>query len=375
MAGIYLHIPFCKTKCHYCDFFSLATTHFREDFTQALRREIILRKDYLKGEQVETIYFGGGTPSLLSGDIISLILSDIQDNFNITAEPEITLEANPDDLGPEKLDALQQAGINRLSIGVQSFRNKDLLSLNRVHDEKQALQCLKDAKAAGFGNVSIDLIYGIPGLDMKAWQENLEIFASLDIPHLSSYWLTIEPGTALAGFIRKRKYPPPDESSGAAQFEYLMEWAKKNKFLHYEVSNYAREGCFSRHNAAYWHAKPYLGLGPSAHSFNGNSRQWNISNLTAYIKGIKEGQPDTGEELLKETQKYNEYIMTSLRTMWGCDLDQIVKSFGNRRAEETHLHAKKYIEMGWLKEEKNVLYVLNEGWLHIDSMSADFFLT
>jgi len=375
MAGIYLHIPFCKKKCHYCDFFSLATTRYREAFITALHKEILLRKDYLAGETIETIYFGGGTPSLLSAETIQALLQAIRTNFKLAPEPEITLEANPDDLDLSSLQGFFAAGINRLSIGIQSFCDEDLLSLNRVHSGTQAIKCLHDAKTAGFQNISIDLIYGIPGLSLEAWKGNLDIFASLDIPHLSSYWLTIETGTALAGFIRKGKYPPLDEAIGAAHFNYLMEWAKANQFLHYEVSNYAREGCLSRHNTAYWQAVPYLGLGPSAHSYNGSSRQWNLSNLSTYIKGISEGETVSEEEQIDTRQRFNEYIMTSLRTMWGCDLTYIERTFGYPYAENTKQMARKYIEKAWLQEKGNVLFVLEEGWLQLDGMSAELFST
>ena len=238
MAGIYIHIPFCKAKCHYCDFFSLATSRYREEYLEALLREIKTRKLYLNDDIIETIYFGGGTPSLFSAENLKLIQQEIANNFTLSKDPEITLEANPDDLGKVYLQSLWQAGINRLSIGVQSFRNADLISLNRAHNENQAIECLYETKSVGFENLSIDLIYGIPGLSIESWEKNLEIFESLNIPHLSSYWLTVEAGTALAGFIRKGKYPSPDESLGASHFKHLMSWAKQHDYQHYDCLLY-----------------------------------------------------------------------------------------------------------------------------------------
>jgi oxygen-independent coproporphyrinogen-3 oxidase len=373
MAGIYIHVPFCKTKCHYCDFFSLATIRYRDEFFSAVLKEIGLRKDYLEVAPVETIYFGGGTPSLLQITYLREILDTIRMNFLVTANAEITLEANPDDLSPDYLSALHDTGINRLSIGIQSFRGQDLASLNRVHNENQAIRCITDARAAGFENLSIDLMYGIPGLDLAAWQSNLDRFLSLEIPHLSAYWLTIEAGTALAGFIKKGKYPSPDEAAGAAHFKYLMDWAETNGYDHYEVSNYARPGHYSRHNTAYWNGIPYLGLGPSAHSYNGINRQWNVSNLSEYLKGLEEGTLRCETEIITGKQRYNEYLMTSLRTQWGCDLDYLRRLHAGW-AMSTSRQAQKYIEIGWIRDDYEKLKVTGEGWFHLDGITADLFM-
>jgi oxygen-independent coproporphyrinogen-3 oxidase len=373
MAGIYIHVPFCKTKCHYCDFFSLATRRYRDEFFAAILKEIGFRRTYLSETPIDTVYFGGGTPSLLKIEHLRATLDEIMRQFSVSADAEITLEANPDDLSPEYLTALREAGFNRLSIGIQSFRSRDLISLNRVHDAEQAIRSVVEARSAGFENLSIDLIYGIPGLDLAGWESNLDIFLSLGIPHLSAYWLTIEQGTALAKFITKGKYPSPEEAEGAAHFNFLMEWAERHGYEHYEVSNYARPGHYSRHNTAYWQGVPYLGLGPSAHSYNGINRQWNVSNLAAYLDGIEKGALNLETEIITEKQRYNEYIMTSVRTMWGCDTASLAL-MNVAWAMETLRLAGKYIERGWMKESQGKLTVTGEGWFHLDGITADLFL-
>lgn len=286
MSGIYIHIPFCRRKCHYCNFFSLASTRYKDRFLEALKEEIYLRKDYLGGHQVQSIYLGGGTPSILKVVEVNSILEFIRKYFPLKENSEITLEANPDDINPELLQDYLEIGINRLSIGVQSFFDDDLQYLNRIHSGSRAVEAVLQAKNAGFTNISIDLIYGIPTLTKEKWKQNLEKAFSLDIPHISAYSLTVEPRTALDLLIRKKKLPGPVEEDFLDHFRILIKMMKEKGFEHYEISNFCRERSYSRHNSMYWNGTHYLGLGPSAHSYNGTSRQWNISNVVQYIDQI-----------------------------------------------------------------------------------------
>jgi oxygen-independent coproporphyrinogen-3 oxidase len=373
MAGIYIHIPFCKQKCHYCNFFSVATGRFREEFLQALSREIIARKGYLGDEQVSTIYFGGGTPSLYEGHVIDQLIDELRLNFSISDQAEITLEANPDDITEEWLSSIRMAPVNRLSIGIQSFFDEDLLYLNRVHDGRQAMQSIELARNSGYDNLTIDLIYGIPGLTMEKWEKNLEIFFSLGIPHLSAYSLTVESRTALHLLIEKKKLPAPDEEESIRHFQLLQKMARDHGFVHYEISNFSLPGHFSRHNSLYWLGGNYLGLGPSAHSYNGHSRQWNVSNLGQYIRGEHISGSITEKEVLSEDQRYNEYVMTSLRTMWGCDSEHIRNIFGEKRARQFLDGTSKYIRQGLLKREGNSFYLTEEGNLFADGIASALF--
>ena len=329
MAGLYLHIPFCKSKCAYCNFFSVVSEKQRADFLEALKREAVMRKDYLGGEEVRTVYFGGGTPSTLKASEISEILDCLKMNYEIAAAAEITLEANPDTVSKESLLAYKSIGINRLSIGIQSFFDDDLQYLSRKHDSKHALQVLDWAKEAGFQEITLDLIYGIPTLTDEKWRKNLEIFFSTGFNHLSAYALTVEEKTALGQRINKGVAAPVSEDATIRQYEILCEMTENQGFEHYEISNFARPGHYSKHNTIYWKGEKYLGLGPSAHSFDGVSRQWNVASVKDYC----DNHTFEREELTLD-DRYNEYVMTSLRTCWGCDIDYIRQNFGEKYAQK-----------------------------------------
>jgi len=374
MAGIYVHIPFCKRKCHYCNFFSAATTRWMEGFLEALKKEIIERQDYLGTETVNTIYFGGGTPSMLRISDLALIISHLTMYFSIDPKVEITLEANPDDINERIATEWKNLGVNRLSIGVQSFFDDDLQYLNRVHSGKQAFQAIEISQKAGYTNLSIDLIYGIPTLTEEKWQKNLDTFFSLNIPHLSAYSLTVEKKTPLDLLIRRGKYAPLDELQSIRHFKILLEEARKHDFIHYEISNFSREGYYSRHNSLYWLGGNYLGLGPSAHSFNGSSRQWNVSSITGYLRN--EGGRNTVEEkeVLTLVQRYNEYVMTSLRTIWGCDSVHIGNGFGIKYRDYFIRHINQYIDKKYVAREGSTFYLTDEGKLFTDGITADLFM-
>ena len=325
MPGIYLHIPFCKQKCHYCNFYSLASLKYRDVFVDALLKEMHLRRDYLHDKQISTVYFGGGTPSLLHPGEINRIIRQIEELFDLDSHAEITLEANPDDLSTEYLKALKtDTAVNRLSMGVQSFFDNDLRYLHRVHDGNLARKAIEMAKQIGFENMTIDLIYGIPTLTDAKWEKNLEIFFDYNIPHLSSYALTVEPKTALWVLIERQKLKNTDEDQSVRHFEILLEQTRQHGFEQYEISNFALPGFYAKHNSTYWLGGHYLGLGPSAHSFNGLSRQWNVKNMKQYIELNSIENIVLEKEVLTEGQRYNEYVMTSLRTSWGCDTEHIL---------------------------------------------------
>jgi oxygen-independent coproporphyrinogen-3 oxidase len=374
MAGIYIHIPFCKQKCHYCNFFSVATLSKKDAFLAALLKEIELRKDYLQGETVNTVYFGGGTPSLLSISHFSFLISHLTKHFKIDPNAEITLEANPDDITEEKAREWKNAGVNRLSIGIQSFFDDDLNYLNRVHSAGQAHLAIEDVRNAGFENLTIDLIYGIPGLTDEKWTKNLETFFTLNIPHLSAYSLTVEQKTPLALLIEKGKYPPIDEQQSVGHFRMLLEQAKAHDFIHYEISNFAKEGYYSKHNSLYWLGGNYLGLGPSAHSFNGSSRQWNVSNISQYILLDDYHTSVEEKEVLTPDQRYNEYVMTSLRTSWGCDTVHILNAFGKNYESHFNLNAKPYLDKTHLYREGTKYFLTDEGKLFADGIAAGLFI-
>ncbi len=373
MAGIYIHIPFCKHKCNYCNFYSLASTRYMDQIGDAIINDLIQRKSYLEGQNIETIYFGGGTPSLVETSDIEKILNSIYKYFKVESGAEITLEANPDDLTPEKLGAFKKAGINRLSIGIQSFRQEDLVFLSRTHSSAQVSQCITDAKHAGFHNLSIDLIYGIPTLTDEGWEENLQKAFSIGIAHISAYSLTIEDKTPLAFMIRKGKTKPVDENLSLSHYSILCRLMEEHGYEHYEVSNFCLPGAYSRHNTAYWQGKHYLGLGPSAHSYNGISRSWNVANLAKYIESAAAGEVEQGQELLSPVTQLNEYIMTSLRTIWGCDLVEVRRKFGNESAEKLLLDALPFIELKQMIYRQGKLVLTPEGRLFTDGISAELF--
>lgn len=374
MSGIYIHIPFCRRKCHYCNFFSLASLKYKERFLGALKEEIFLRKKYLDGKPIESIYLGGGTPSILKIPEIEGILEDLRKYFILAENREITLEANPDDLDAGIFREYLAIGINRLSIGVQSFFDDDLEYLNRIHSGQRAEEAVRQAKDAGFSNISIDLIYGIPTLTAEKWQKNLEKAFSLEVPHISTYSLTVEPKTALDLLLRKKKLPGPGEEQILEHFRILLRMMKEQEFEHYEISNFCKNGFYSRHNSMYWQGGPYLGLGPSAHSYNGTSRQWNISNLVQYIDQINRNEPFFESEELTPVQQYNEYVMVSLRTMWGCDLNTIGERFGEEAVAHFSRLAARYLTSGELVEKTGIYYLTDEGKLFADGIAADLFL-
>lgn len=373
MAGIYIHIPFCRQKCHYCNFFSVASLKYKTEFIGTLKKEIAKQKAYLQKEEVNTIYFGGGTPSMLSRDEVEYILDELRKYHTISEDAEITLEANPDDLDSAKIKAFSKSSINRLSIGIQSFLDDDLIFLNRVHTSEQALYAIKKSQDAGFHNISIDLIYGIPGLTTKKWENNLRLFFELNIPHLSAYSLTVEPKTALDVLIRKKKKPPVNEVESIAHFEELMKQSEAHNFIHYEISNFSKEGFYSKHNSTYWLGGKYLGLGPSAHSYDGVSRQWNVSHISTYIAG-SENNPIFEKEVLSETQLFNEYVMTSLRTSWGCSLEYVKTVFGLVYFNHLQSSSLKYIKEQKIKKVESILYLTLRGKLYVDGIAADLFM-
>ena len=374
MSGIYVHIPFCRRKCHYCNFFSLASLKYKERFLEALKEETFLQKKYLDEKPIESINLGGGTPSILEIPEIEGILEDLRKYFTLAGNREITLEANPDDLDPVILREYKAIGINRLSIGVQSFFDDDLSYLNRIHTGKRAQESILQAKEAGFTNISLDLIYGIPTLTAEKWQKNLETAFSLEVPHISTYSLTVEPKTALDLLIRKNKLPGPTEEKILEHFRILLRMMKEQGFEHYEISNFCKNGYYSRHNSMYWNGTPYLGLGPSAHSYNGTSRQWNIPNLVQYIDQINRNELFFEIEELTPLQQYNEYVMVSLRTMWGCDVHKIRKTFGDETASWFTEHVARHVNSGNMTEKEGVYYLTDEGKLFADGIASDLFL-
>lgn len=373
MAGIYIHIPFCKKACHYCDF-HFSTLHANMDeMVNAIHQEIILRKDYLQGEIIETIYFGGGTPSLLNEQQLSKLLRVIYDQFQVTDDVEITLESNPDDLTKENLRIFSRVGINRLSIGIQSFREQDLVLMNRAHNVEQALQCVSYAKEEGFNNITIDLIYGLPDLTLEEWKKNLAIAFNLGVDHLSCYSLTVEPKTALAKLIKQNKIKDIDDAQSALHFEILMDEAIAHGYDHYEISNFARNGKYSRHNTSYWRRKKYLGVGPSAHSFNGESRQWNVYNNSVYLRALKVGEIPSEKEELTKKDKFNEYILTSLRTQWGIDTDLVLEEFGAARAEELQVKLDELVEERMMELIVEQYVLTRAGKFFADKISLRLF--
>jgi oxygen-independent coproporphyrinogen-3 oxidase len=374
MSGIYIHIPFCKQACHYCDFHFSTSLKNRESLVNALCREITLRQEYLEKNEISTIYFGGGTPSLLDRVELKKILDQIDKNFVIANNAEITLEANPDDLTIEKLSELRALGINRLSIGIQSFFNEDLKLMNRAHTGNEATNCVKEAKKAGFKNVSVDLIYGLPGLNEDKWLSNLEKAFELGTEHLSAYNLTVEKRTALAHMVKEKKVALPEERAVIEQFLMLIEKAGNNGFEHYEISNFCRAGMYSRHNSSYWKNESYLGIGPSAHSYNKQSRQWNVANNASYIKDITSNVPWYEQEILSEADKYNEYIMTRLRTIWGIETTYISNMFGKDTLDHLMNLSKPYISSGYIQQDNSTMVLTSRGKLLADKIASDLFI-
>jgi len=373
MAGIYIHVPFCRKACHYCNFHFSVSLKSKNDFIAALLKEMGLQQNYLQQEVITSIYLGGGTPSLLEEDELQQIFKRLRALFTIAPDAEITLEANPDDISPVKLQAWKAVGINRLSIGIQSFFEQDLVWMNRAHNAVQARHCIVLAQEAGFGNLSIDLIYGTPVLTDEQWQENVSTAIAFNIPHLSCYALTVEPGTALQKMIIQHKKEDTDTEKQARHFLLLMDWLQQADYEHYEISNFARPGSRSRHNSSYWAGKKYLGLGPSAHSFNGSSRQWNIANNGLYIQSVEKNILPFEEEILTDTQRLNEYIMTSLRTQEGLDLNYTALTFGENARQQLQTNSSKFIATEKLQLNREALQLTKEGKLFADGIAADLF--
>ncbi|RLD27604.1 MAG: coproporphyrinogen III oxidase [Bacteroidetes bacterium] len=381
MCGIYIHIPFCKQACYYCDFHFSTSLKKKDELIKALVKEIELRKNEINeiNESIETIYFGGGTPSLLSINELQLLIDTVYKNYNVIDAPEITLEANPDDLSKQKLNDLTTSRINRLSIGIQSFFEDELQSMNRAHSAKEAKDCLSVA-TCHFDNITIDLIYGFPNMSIEKWNENLQIAFSFGINHISSYALTVEPRTALSTFIKRGTYPPINEALALQHFNHLVEETKKHGFIHYEISNFGKSNYFSKHNTSYWLGKSYLGIGPSAHSFNGTQRSWNVANNIKYIKSLQDNKlPNTVETLSKQDQ-YNEYIMTGLRTIWGISLNKIETEFGLKYKSHLLASAKKFINQELLMLEdchaersRSILKATQKGKFLIDGIASNLF--
>lgn len=374
MAGIYIHIPFCKQACFYCDFHFSTSLKNKNEMILSLVKEIEIRKDELQNEIIETIYFGGGTPSVLLVDEIQTLIDTVYKNHNVIESPEITLEANPDDLSREKIIELSKSPINRLSIGVQSFFEKDLKLMNRAHSSVEAKNSLS-AAIDYFDNISVDLIYGIPDCSNEEWRENIRTALSFGVSHISSYALTVEPKTALETLIAKGKIKNVDEEKAQEQFYILIEELAKANFVHYELSNFGKEGFFSQNNSSYWLGKPYLGIGPSAHSFNGKERSWNFKNNTKYIKAIRENILPIEREILTEIDGYNEYIMTGLRTIWGVSFSKIKNDFGVKYITYLEKQSQKYIDKGLLYIENEILKTTQKGKFLSDGIASDLFMT
>ena len=371
MSGIYIHIPFCKQACHYCDFHFSTSLQYVDEMTDAICKEIILKKDRIT-DQVGSIYFGGGTPSILPQKAFEKIFNTLTTHFSIAADAEITIETNPDDLDAKKIAGLRKLPVNRFSIGIQSFFEDDLMMMNRAHNAEEAKRSLALA-TQHFENISIDLIYGIPGMSNERWQQNIETALSFGIPHISSYALTVEPRTALKKLIEIGKIAAPNDETASGHFNILTERLQKAGFVHYELSNFGKENYFSRNNSAYWLGKKYLGIGPSAHSYNGISRSWNVANNTIYLKSILENKLPSEIEILSVTDKYNEYVMTGLRTIWGVSLEKIQQEFGTIYVNYLQIQVQKFLDDKLVMIEDAILKPSAKGKFLTDGIAADLF--
>jgi putative oxygen-independent coproporphyrinogen III oxidase len=374
MAGLYIHIPFCRDACSYCDFHFSISLGQLEPMLQAIEMEIRQEKNYLKEEELKTIYLGGGTPSVLSARQFTRLFSAIKKNYTISGEAEITMEANPDDLTPDYLSFLREAGVNRLSIGIQSFHDDDLRLMKRRHDSKQSRECLENAYNAGFDNLNMDLIYGAPEMSNENWTKNLDITIQYKPAHLAAYHLTYEPGTVMDYRLKKNRIQPADENRSFDHYTILTEKMDLGGYQHYEISNFARPGRISKHNSGYWKGEKYLGVGPSAHSYNGRNRRWNISKNASYIKGTLKGLPVYEEESLQEKDRYHDYILTSLRTVWGLDLKYLEKEWGKEYCEHIMLRSAPYIKSGKISSIDDKLILSREGMFIADHIMKDLFI-
>ncbi len=377
MAGIYIHIPFCKQACYYCDFHFSTSLKRKEDMLTAIKRELVLRKDELSKEQIDTIYFGGGTPSILTIDELRILIDTIYENYEVVEDAEITLEANPDDLTSEKIKELAKIPINRLSIGIQSFFDDDLKFMNRAHSAEESRKCLTEATKY-FDNITIDLIYGVPNMSNEKWLSNLKQAFDFNIPHISAYALTVEEKTVLHKLIEKGKVPPVDEDLALEHYNILVEETEKRDFVNYEISNFGKLAYFSRHNTSYWLGEKYIGIGPSAHSYNGFERSWNVSNNTKYINALLADELPSENEQLTEINRFNEYVMTGLRTIWGVSFQKVEKEFGAMYLEELKKGAERHIKAGLLEIELrsfsgSVLVITKKGKFLADGIASDLF--
>lgn len=373
MAGLYIHIPFCKQACHYCNFHFSTTRQLQADMVQAIAREITLQSEFLPSTQLSSIYFGGGTPSLLTAAQLDTLFNVIARHFTWDKKAEVTLEANPDDLDKETLAQLAASPVNRLSIGTQSFLDRELRLMNRAHSASQALVAIENAKAHGFTQLNIDLIYGIPGSRFEDWQLNVDTFLSLDLVHLSSYCLTVEPGTALAYKVQKGTVSMPEDDTIAQQYTYLHNQLESAGYRHYEISNFARPGFLARHNTSYWRGTPYLGVGPAAHSFQPGHRQWNVAHNPTYIKALADNRIPCEQEVIDSVSAYNEYLLTGLRTDNGISLQQVELRFGTTYRSQLLHAAKPYLLTGQLIQEGYALRFNPYAWLVSDGIISDLF--
>jgi len=372
MAGIYIHIPFCRQKCHYCNFHFSVSHKNKDPLVESIIREIELSKGYLETDILDTLYFGGGTPSLLSADELGRIIQKLRENYRFSEDIECTLEANPDDLNVSFLKELRAVGINRLSMGVQSFIDSELTLMNRAHTSVQAKQSLEDVMKTGFTDITIDLIFGMPGSTLESWKSNLDHALQYDIPHFSLYNLTVEKRTALHHFIESGQIKSIADGLMAEQFMMTMDYLTKAGYEHYEISNYARPGRYARHNTSYWQGTSYLGIGPSAHSYNGHSRRWNIANNSKYIKSIQSDIIPFEEEKLSIEDQYNEYILTGLRTQWGCDLNRI-SAFGPAFENYFKQLVAKELKDQRIQCQGNIFTLTRAGKLFADEVSSGLF--
>lgn len=374
MAGIYFHVPFCKQACHYCDFHF--STNFRgvTGLVKAMKKDLMLQSNYLEGEKIETIYFGGGTPSSIPPQFIDELIQEVRNLHVVVENPEVTLEANPDDLILANIQSWKKSGVNRLSVGVQSFFDEHLNWMNRAHNRAQAISGLKLAQNEGITNITMDLIYGVPGMTMEQWKENLKIFYDLKLPHLSAYGLTVETGTHLGHQVQTNQVKPQQDEAYNEQFQYLIESSAQQGFDHYEISNFGKPNFYSRHNTSYWLGKKYLGIGPSAHSFNGAERSWTVKSNLKYVNLVGKGRVPTEVEKLSLQDQFNEYILTRLRTIWGVDKNQIKAQFGMEFQNFLKVNIRPFVLKKWVIENENSYVLSNEGKYLADKISSDLFM-
>ena len=374
MAGIYIHIPFCRQKCYYCDFYKTVNTSLTEKYLSGLKQEAKLRKNYLQNEVVETIYFGGGTPSVLTANELEAILNHISENYKLSNQLETTFEANPDDLTPDYLNAIKSAGINRLSIGIQAFQDVHLKKMNRRHNAEQAEKVVRNAVKTGIDNISVDLIYGLPDLVEKQWKESLDRVFNLPVQHLSAYHLTYHEGTAFYTWLKKGTLKELSENESVNQFNILLDSAEKAGFEQYEISNFARDEQYSKHNTAYWLGKKYLGLGPSAHSYDQNTRRWNVSHVERYIHGVETGEEYFEEEKLNVKEHFNEHILTRIRTKWGVSLSFVNQKFGETYHQYLLQQIAKHQESGFVILKDETITLSREGLFVSDEIMSDLMI-